>query len=212
MSKKYLEEGGGDVCLEKRNENGKKNIFLIGDSIREGYCNFTENALSDIANVKYPNENCRNTQFTYISLAWWKNIFENPESVDVFYWNNGHWDIAHWGGDEESLNSVEQYSEMTVRIYKKAKKIFPKAKIVFSTTLPANPDGSVGVNPRTTNEIIKYNEAAKNVLKKYDVLIDDVFELFKDKGSEYYSDYCHLTREGYEILGNHVADYIRKII
>ena len=176
----YMEEGGFLPVSSEKIDEEKKNVLLLGDSIRAGYCEYTKAALSDAANVKYPDDNCRNTQYTYVSLAWWKNIFENTEKVNVVYWNNGHWDIAHWGGDEKSLNSVGQYCDMLCRIAKKLRKFFPNAKIIFATTTPANPNGSVGPNPRTNEEILKYNKAAISALSEEDVEIHDVYKLLSD--------------------------------
>ena len=57
----YLEENvlvNDFVCSES-----KKNIFLIGDSIRQGYCKVVAEELLDIAKVFYIEDNCRNTQY-----------------------------------------------------------------------------------------------------------------------------------------------------
>lgn len=206
----YVEEGR---CSSKIHINeGKKTVFLIGDSIRIGYCEYAREALAESANVIYPNENCRNTQYTYVSLEGWKNLFENPECVDVVYWNNGHWDIAHWGGDERSLNTLEQYCDMLTRIVRRLKIIFPNAQIVFSTTLPKNPWVTTEQNPRTNAEIIKYNSAAKAVLEHQDVLIDDLYETFKNVAEEDYADYCHFTVEANKRIGKRVAAYIKELI
>ena len=57
----YIEDG---VELQKAAaEAGKKNVFLIGDSLRMGYCEAVKTDLSDVANVFYPAENCRNSQY-----------------------------------------------------------------------------------------------------------------------------------------------------
>ena len=76
-------------------DNGLKNVFLIGDSIRMGYCEQLKENLKSIANVIYPIENCRNTQYTYVSLSNWIGLVKNPLKINAVYWNNGHWDISH---------------------------------------------------------------------------------------------------------------------
>ena len=43
-----------------------KQVFLIGDSIREGYCEKVKEALRDRAEVIYPGENCRTSQYIVI--------------------------------------------------------------------------------------------------------------------------------------------------
>ena len=55
----YIENGSDSrkwVC-----ENDLPNIFLIGDSIRKGYCNTTVEAMTGKAHVIFPDDNCRNS-------------------------------------------------------------------------------------------------------------------------------------------------------
>ena len=61
MSEKkiYDEEGGGVKVDTAEYSAGKKNVLLIGDSIRMGYCGYTKELLKDVANVYYPEDNCR---------------------------------------------------------------------------------------------------------------------------------------------------------
>ncbi len=209
MNKFYDEE---EKIIAKSIVDDKKGVFLLGDSIRMGYCEYTKKLLENIADVRFPEENCRFTQYTYIRLQVWKDLFEAREDVAAVYWNNGHWDVAHWDNDEDCLNSIEDYKKMLVRIYNKIKKYFPNAKIIFSTTFKTNPKGIVGINPRSDKEIKEYNEAAKSVLSPLGVDIDDVFEKFNYFSEDMFKDYCHLTDEGFEILGKHVAEVIKNAI
>lgn len=63
--------------------DSRRKVLLIGDSIRQGYCGTVREALADIADVRFPNDNCRFTQYTYVSLGNWRWIFERPEDVEV---------------------------------------------------------------------------------------------------------------------------------
>lgn len=212
MSVIYDEEMCVGMKTREDGSSNLKNVLMLGDSIRMGCCEYTKKYLENFADVRFPDENCRYTQYTYTSLQNWKNLFANPEAVDAVYWNNGHWDIAHWDGAEESLNSIGCYSEMLVKIYHKLKKYFPFAEIIFSTTFPMNPNGIVGINPRNNKEIKEYNEAAKSVLIPLGAKIDDVFTQFSNMPEELYADYCHLVPKGFEILGKHAADFIKSCI
>lgn len=211
MSKYYDEEAALHTKSKTECEKSTK-VFLIGDSIRMGYCDMVKEQLSDIGEVIYPDDNCRYTQYTYVNLSAWKNLFSDPDEVRVVYWNNGHWDIAHWDGEEEPLNSIDEYTKMLSRIRSRLKKYFPKAKIVFSTTMPMNPNGQDSFNPRTTKEIGEYNKAAISLFKNTDVLVDDVFGEFKMLTTDYFADYCHLTEGGNKLLSAHISDYIRNIL
>jgi len=208
--KEYLEDGA--LHEKVAATDNRHAVLLIGDSIRQGYCHAAKEALSDIADVRFPADNCRCTQYTYISLQNWLGLFPE-QKPEVILWNNGHWDVAHWGGDTEPLNSIHVYVDMTLRIAKRLHKMCPNAKLIFATTTPMNPSGIVGGNPRTTAEIASYNEAVTAALAALPfVTIDDHFTFCKDWGSELFKDYCHLTTDGFTMLGHHVADTIRKAL
>ena len=144
----HIEDGGTNnkyfIC-----SNTKKNIFLIGDSIREGYCALTREALSDLAEVFYVNDNCRNTQYVITNLNNWANLFSDPDRVDLVQFNCGHWDVAHWRGGAFSLTSEDEYARNLQIIIDMLSEVFPNAIIVFATTTTMNPSGEVGLNTRT---------------------------------------------------------------
>jgi len=190
----------------------KKNVFLIGDSMRIGYCAATKEALSDLAEVFYVADNCRNTQYVITRLLGWSNMFSDPGLVDVVHFNCGHWDIAHWCHGEYPLTSEEEYARNIRIIIDMLRKLFPRAKIVFAATTPMNPSGEVGVNYRTTEDIIRYNEIAKTVAEEQQVAINDLFAVTKDWDSTCYRDYCHLVEESAVTLGRIVAEKLKAFL
>lgn len=211
--KKIYDEEGGGVKVSATEHNGdKKTVLLIGDSIRMGYCGYTKDALKDIANVYYPEDNCRFAQNILVCLGWWADLVPDKQRVDVVHWNCGHWDIAKWHGEDKPLNSIEEYCKMLERIHFAIKRIFPNAKVVFATTTPMNPAGLPAKNERTTAEIIEYNQAAIKVMASLGAGVDDLFATVKDLSADYYSDYCHYTEQGFELLGKQVADFIRNLM
>lgn len=141
MDEKYFanlgqtEEGFSEI----KYDNKRKKIFLIGDSICRGYCPFVKENFKETHDVVYPEENCRNSQYIITSLKGWVNAFENTDGVELVSFNCGHWDIAHWNGEEESLTNVAEYAHNIKRIIRQLKKFFPNAKILFFTTTPMNP-------------------------------------------------------------------------
>lgn len=204
----HIEDGGTNnkyfLCSDT-----KKNIFLIGDSIREGYCALTREALSDLAEVFYVNDNCRNTQYVITNLNNWANLFSDPDRVDLVQFNCGHWDVAHWRGGAFSLTSEDEYARNLQIIIDMLSEVFPNAIIVFATTTTMNPSGEVGLNTRTNGEISRYNEIAKVVARKNNILINDLFAVVKEWDSSYYKDYCHFTDEANQVLGQTVATVIK---
>ncbi len=197
----YLEDGkqSGEVSALPQ-------ILLLGDSIRIGYCGTVKKQLDGMYDVRFPNENCQYTQHTFVSLSFWKELI-GPSPAAVHF-NCGHWDIAHWDGEKESLNTVEEYGKMLVRIVERIKKLYPSTKIFFATTTPMNPNGKMGVNPRSTEEIKIYNAEAKRVLTPLGVKINDLFGITKDLGEEAYTDYCHFTDEIFRLLGRKTAEFL----
>lgn len=209
---KWIENGYSSVeflCSQQ-----KKNIFLIGDSIRCGYCATTKEELEDIANVFYVDENCRSTQYVISSLKGWSEKFSHPELVDIVQFNCGHWDAAHWSGYKLPLTSEHEYQKNIEAIIYLLRYFFPNAKLVFATTTPMNPEGGSigGVNPRSNEDILRYNEIAIKVALAHNVMINDLNAYMRDWGSEYYIDTCHLTTAAFETLGQKVANQLRLIL
>ena len=203
----FIEDGNSNV--EFKCSKTRKNIFLIGDSIRLGYCETVKKELSDVAEVFYVSENCRNTQFVITNLRKWQKMFDDATRVDVVQFNCGHWDAAHWNGYEIPLTSTEEYARNIKMIIDLLKLMFVNAKIVFATTTAMNPDGSLGVNPRSNQDIDRYNEISVKVAKENGVIINDLNVLTRDWGSEKYRDYCHYTKEAFETLGKSVAQNLK---
>lgn len=192
--------------------NEKKNIFLIGDSIRQGYCATVKEELSPDAQAFYVNDNCRNTQYVITNLKTWANMFSNPNMVDIIHFNCGHWDIAHWCGGELPLTSEQEYKRNIKIIIDMIKKLFPDAKIIFATTTPMNPNGAIGINPRNNAEIAHYNDIACAVARENGVEINDLFSKTKAWDSIAYADYCHFTPESFNALGKIVAEELRNYL
>ena len=210
MATKWIENGDSKVAF--RCNDSKKNIFLIGDSIRQGYCATVTEELSDIAEVFYSNGNCKNTQNVITSMKAWVNAFDRPDRVDIVQFNCGHWDVAHWNGYECSLTSEGEYEKNIRMIIYLLRRYFCNAKIVFATTTPMNPNGAVGINPRYNTEIDRYNEIAVEVSKREGVAINDLNTVAKSFGSDAYADYCHFTKEKFAFLGSEVAKVLRSLI
>ena len=66
-----------------------KRVLLIGDSIRMGYDQYVKLALEGSAEVWYPEENCRFTQYVLRYLHEW--VEKSGGEVDCLHWNAGLW-------------------------------------------------------------------------------------------------------------------------
>ena len=203
---KYIEEG--QAAVEFYSSPRKRNIFFIGDSITQGYCGKVKSIASDFANVYFPSENCRSTQYVIVSLLRWSNMFENKDEVDTVCFNCGHWDIAHWNCDETPLTDIDTYSRNIRKIIIQLKRFFTNAKIVFITTTPMNPEMVECVNPRTTEEIIEYNKAALKVCEQENINVFDLFKKVCDWPGQRYTDYAHFTDESFDAIANTICEYL----
>ena len=211
----YPSEPAPKVMLEDAaNEPARKTsdlpeILLIGYSVRQLYCPHVAAALKGRAEVKWPNGNCQNSQYILTGLARWRGLVASPKVVQF---NCGHWDAAHWDGDEEPLTSVEEYARNVRKIIHRIRRYWPEAKIVFATTTPMNPDGTVkmGKNPRTTESIRLYNAAAVKVAQEEGVAVNDLFAIAEKWSSVHYTDYCHLNKHASKVLGRKVAERLAK--
>ena len=107
-----------------------KKIVLLGDSIRMGYDKYVKEALKNVAEVYYPEENCRFAENLLRFAHDWKAKGNWPDDVDLVHWNAGLWDALELFGDEP-LTTFDYYGQAIFRIHKRLRMLFPKAKIVF---------------------------------------------------------------------------------
>ena len=206
----HIEDGKSNkqfVC-----HSDKKSVFLIGDSIRLGYCTFMREELSDMADIFFVAENCRNTQYIITNLYRWYNMFSDPALVDVVQFNCGHWDVAHWYGGEYSLTSEGEYKRNVKIIIDMIKKLFPNAKIIFATTTTMNPSSKIGVNPRNNEEISRYNDLGTEAAIENGADVIDLFAVTKEWDESAYADYCHFTPDSNKILGEIVANKLKSYL
>lgn len=185
-----------------------KKVLLIGDSIRMGYDKYVKDALNEVAEVYYPTENCRFSEYVLRYAHNWKNELKCGDDVDLVHWNAGLWDVLELFGDKP-LTPLETYGDNILRIYKRLKFLFPNAKLVFATSTTVNEQMA---NPdfMRHNEIIeKYNKKAVEMLSKTDTYINDLYSLTKTFQDTYRSDWVHFyTPDGTEKIGGRVLSVI----
>ncbi len=187
----------------------KKKVFLIGDSIRQGYAPHVSEYLGDAYEVVSPKENCRNTQYVITCLRTWANMFEDRQDVVAVTFNCGHWDVAHWNCDQEPLTQPTEYANNIRRIIRQLRSFFPCAALLFVTTSPMAPgDNSGHFNPRTNEEIQAYNALALAVCREAGVATLDIYTAMAPWGKECYADYAHPTTQCNKLLGEEIATAI----
>lgn len=188
-------------------------VFLIGDSIRQGYDLYVRNKLSGKADVYYSHDNARFAQYTLRHCPEWIEQEVDPETVTVIHFNCGLWDTGRYWEDE-CFTPPDMYLNVLERIVRKLRKVCPNAKLIFATSTPVQTHRYENPNfTRDNADIIAYNEAAAALMRKLDVAIDDLHAAAAPLGEECWSDGTHLyTPKGTQVLGDSVCESILRVI
>lgn len=171
-----------------------KKIILIGDSIRMGYDRDVRDRLKDVAEVYFPNENCRFAQYVLRHAILWKENEKWPDDVDLIHWNAGLWDTCRVLGDEP-LTPLPVYRDFVVRIHRNLRILFPNARIAFATSTPVHEAGYAIEHgnraQRYNRDIEAYNAAAVEALTSLGESIDDLYSVMAKAPLSEHSDCTH---------------------
>lgn len=184
-----------------------KNILLIGDSIRIGYDKAVRKSLEGMANVYFPEENCRFACYVLRFLHEYKELV--PEGkVDILHWNAGLWDCMRMFGEEPNT-PIEIYTYYIDRICRRISKLFPEAKVIFATCTQVLSEKMDADFMRCNEEIAAYNAAAVEVVQRYGYAVNDLYRVSGALREEAHSDPVHYyTPEGTEAFACSVLEHI----
>ena len=186
-----------------------KKIILIGDSIRMGYDKYVKDALCGIAEVYYPDDSARFSEYTLRYLSDWKHDNGWGDDIDLVHWNTGLWDVLEMYG-EAPISNPQQYGETIGKIERQIKLLFPKAKQIFATSTSVIEEKYGSDRKRHNSVIEQYNKIAVDVLSGTECKINDLYSLTKNAPLEIRAgDPTHFyTPEGTKLIGNRVVSYI----
>ena len=188
-----------------------KKILLIGDSIRIGYDKYVKMAFDGVAEVYYPNENCRFAAYVVRHLHDWKCALGIPDDLDLIHVNVGLWDDLVLL-DGEHLTPLPIYEYYVDRMFKMIKRFFPVAKIIFATSTPVR-EALFTSNKRYNADTRAYNDAAVKIAERYGAYINDLYEITEKVPKSYYSDHCHLyTKDGTRLHTEKVVSEIENVL
>lgn len=182
------------------------NVLIIGDSISMGYTGPVKKLLKGKANVSRPPCNCADSGTGAINIqAWvgtqkWDIIHFNFGIHDTHYLKNGQI-VAHGSKDKDVRRRflTEQHVENLSKIVATLKKT--GATLIWASTTPY-----VSYGEDTKLLLEKNNKAAKELMTKEGVTVNDLYNLALPNLKEWQSgDGCHFTALGYEQLANQVA-------
>ena len=187
-------------------------ILIIGDSISIGYTPFVKAYFYDKAIVSHNPGNAQHTGTGLLKIEEWLE----HENWDIVQFNWGLWDLCYRHpdskeyGHRDKINgklefSVAEYAsnlDSIVSIIKEK----TNAKLIFVTTtyVPENEPG------RHSSDVQKYNDAAKFIMKKHHVIVNDIYKpsiaIHKIFGLG--SKDVHYTKEGYEKLSKLIIEFL----
>jgi len=183
-----------------------KNLLLLGDSIRMGYDKAVQKTLAGIANVYFPEENCRFASYVLRYLHEYRVLVHGD--VDVLHWNAGLWDCLRLF-EEEPHTPLEVYAYYIDRICVRIQKCFPNAQVIFATSTSVLSEQMGKDFKRYNEEIQRYNEAAVAVVKKYGFAVNDLYRPSAALPAEAHSDPVHYyTPMGTEAFTNRVLSFV----
>lgn len=184
-----------------------KNILLIGDSIRIGYDKSVQKSLEGIANVYFPEENCRFASFVLRYFHEYAQLVPDGK-VDIIHWNAGLWDCLRLF-EEDPHTPIEVYGYYIERICIRIKKLYPNAKVIFATCTQVLSEEMDKDFKRYNEEIAAYNEAAVAIVKKYNFEINDLYTLSGQLPHSAHSDPVHYyTPAGTEAFTRQVLSFL----
>lgn len=189
-------------------------VFIIGDSISMGYTPFVTKILEGKAIVTRPGENCGPTETGVNNMDKWLG----GKTFKVIYFNFGLHDLKHINAitkkasgkaTDPVLADIPTYMANLDIIIQKLKAA--SHKVIFATTTPV-PEKS-GSPYRDKAMPPKYNEAAKAIMKKNNIEVDDLYNFVLPQVAEIQRpNNVHYTDKGYEILAGRVAATISKYL
>lgn len=184
-----------------------KNVLLIGDSIRMGYDKSVKQTLENIANVYFPNENCRFASYVLRYFHEYKAMVKTGE-IDIIHWNAGLWDCLRLFG-EEPHTPIEIYKYYIERICIRIKQLCPNAKVIFATSTRVQTEKMSSDFIRYNNEIEQYNTAAVEIVKKYGFSVNDLYTVSVGLPSDAHSDAVHYyTQAGTKAFTDSTVSHI----
>jgi hypothetical protein len=190
-------------------------VLIIGDSISIGYTPYVAEILKDEAIVSHHKGNARHTGTGMKMLDQWVGTTK----WDVIHFNWGLHDLCYRDPDSSARDNrdkirgtistnLEQYERNLDQLVQRLKK--NGATLIWAQTTVV-PEGETG---RFVGDDRKYNEVAARVMKKYDIMIDDLYTLTEGFSPDLFvkSGDVHYTNDGYRKIAAQVAEKIRSAL
>ena len=185
-------------------------LVLIGDSIRNGYCQHVVRELADEVAVFAPAQNGGNSRNVLAHLDEWV-LKQQPDLVHV---NCGLHDLKRAFGETPEV-PLEVYRGHVRQILERLGSGL-QGTIVWATTTPVDQElhHRNKAFDRFEADVEAYNEAASREAEALGIPINDLFAVIEAEGKNRLltQDGVHFTEEGSQILGRAVAAWMRQYL
>ncbi|NQU75323.1 MAG: SGNH/GDSL hydrolase family protein [Planctomycetes bacterium] len=184
-----------------------RRVLLLGDSIRISYQPLVAQLLKGMADVVGPSDNCQFSLYTLSSLDRWITELGQP---DVVHWNNGIHDAGHNPNRSPVQIPIDVYRANIEFILKRLTTLTPH--VIWATSTPVHPDRPFKTDEWSwrNKDIDQYNKAAKEVMAKNNIPINDLHALVWKNVDKYLAeDQLHLSESGVKACAEAVADTVK---
>jgi hypothetical protein len=190
----------------------KPKILIIGDSISIGYTSYVKKYFYDRAIISHNTGNGQHTGNGLLKIDEWLG----EENWDIIQFNWGLWDLCYRHPDSKEFGNrdkikgkptytIDEYaSNLDSIIAVIRKKTNAKLVFVSTTYVPKDEPG------RNESDVQKYNDVAKEIMKKHDIAVNDIYKPSIDihnkngKGSKD----VHYTIQGYKQLSELIIKFL----
>lgn len=206
------------ACAQDTTTPSLPKVVLIGDSIRLSYTSTVVEELKGEATVISPKPNGQDSRNVFRNLDAWA-IREQP---DIVHFNCGIHDTKKFKQSGKFQISPGDYEANLRKIVEKIR-METDATVIFATSTPILDDRAAKVRADRDYELLnasieQYNAIAKKVMQELKVPVNDLnATLAKPEAPEtretlIVNDGVHLSPAGQTILGQQVAEKIRRLL
>lgn len=187
-----------------------KDVILLGDSIRIGYQDTVRERLASCAAVWSPIHACNSDRLLERLDEWVLS-----RRADVVHLNCGLHDIKKPFDTGLAEVPLDRYTE-NVRAILTRLQAETTATVVWALNTPVNSEwhhNTKGMD-RFEEDAVAYNAVASGICRDLGVAVNDLFSVVMSAGRDdlLMPDGVHFKPEGYALLGEHVAETIRKVV
>ncbi|MFC4222050.1 SGNH/GDSL hydrolase family protein [Flagellimonas marina] len=183
------------------NENDSMNILLIGDSILKGYGRLVTDNLKNKAKVDFW---ITGKHLNSDGLLEELREYVSKRKYDVIHFNIG---LHGW---QVGRIPEGQYVPLLEKYVQTLKEYAPQAKLIWANTTPVTEHGSPVLNDEINPTIIARNALAAEVMKRNEVVINDLYTMLVNRLILARLDRFHWNEEGYRLMANQISDYLLK--